>query len=136
MTRDHIAAALSIVLLAAFVIEAPALLHRPTRSECIIGYSVDWSVVKADHNEVRNAFTTTPGGHRLFHALSAMGISDAGDRLYLQFNRDCGNKQNYAEKLINRWKSDGLDIPKFTRIPDPIVPSPKTIDVAGRYWRD
>jgi len=107
----------------------------PTRSECIIGFNLDWSEVVADHHTVRNSFGDRPAGEQRIRALAAMTISVDGTRIYLQFKMECEKRLEMAAALIDFWRSEGLDIPVFMRIKDPIIPSPDTIDARGPYWR-
>jgi hypothetical protein len=107
--------------------------QKPTRTECIIGFNLDWSDVRANRSDVRNALDR-PFGQNRIEALAAMFISRDGLRLYLQFAHNCHEKQQMANALIAFWRSQGLDLPRFVRIEDPIVPSPSTIDVRGPAW--
>jgi hypothetical protein len=106
---------------------------RPTRSECIIGFRLDWSQVKSDHHEMRNSLGREV---RWITTRPAMTISLDGTRLYLQFRRYCERKDALAAEVIAFWRSKGLDLPRFERITEPIAPSPDTIDVRGSSWRD
>ena len=109
---------------------------RPARSECIVGFSLDWSKVKADRHEVRNSLYIGPEGRQRIVALAATAINRDGTRLYLQFRRDCEKKQEMAAEVMRFWRSKGLDLPTFERINEPIAPSPDTIEVWGPSWRD
>jgi hypothetical protein len=109
---------------------------RPTRSECIIGFRLDWSQVKADRHEVHNALSLGPEGMQKIEARPAIKQSLDGTRLYFQFERNCETKQDLAAGAIAFWRSKGLDLPRFERIEEPIVPSPETIEVWGPAWRD
>ncbi len=109
--------------------------ERPTRSECIIGFTMDWSKVKADRNDVRNSMFWPEGSQRI-EPLAGTAISLDGTRLYLQFAHDCDDKEEMAEALMAYWRAEGLDLPKFARIDEPIVPSTETIDQRGPSWSD
>jgi hypothetical protein len=68
--------------------------------------------------------------------LSGIAISRDGKQLYLQFREDCDRKAELAAALIAVWRSEGLDLPTFVRLPEPILPSTQTIDLEGPHWRD
>jgi hypothetical protein len=113
--------------------------ERPTRSECIIGFYLDWAQVKADRHDVRNAFVLTPEEmQRLYvsHVTFGLAIDAVGSHLYFQFHENCEKKADQADKIISVWRSRGLDLPRFDRMRDPIEPSPDTIDDRGPSWRD
>ena len=57
-------------------------------------------------------------------------------RLYFQYQRNCEMKAELASAIIAYWQAQGLSLPKFVRIPDPIKPSIQEIDVQGPYWSD
>jgi hypothetical protein len=65
-----------------------------------------------------------------------MRINRDGTHLYLQFRRDCERGAALAADVIAYWQSQGLELPHFERINEPIVPSPDTIEVWGPSWRD
>lgn len=108
---------------------------KPTRSECIIGLKLDWSEVESDPDDVRNSLVRWPLASRV-SAFAAMAISLEGDRMYFQFTRNCDEKQLMAAQLMSFWRDQGLELPNFDRIDDPIAPSTRTIDARGPYWRD
>jgi hypothetical protein len=120
----------SFILIAA----AAAAEQKPTRSECIIGFRLDWSQVK-DELASNNAMGS-PTGDKRIEALAGMMKSLDGERLYLQFRSDCDRKLEMALRVIDLWRSEGIDLPKFERILDPIMPSTRTIDLRGPAWRD
>jgi len=109
---------------------------RPTRSDCIVGFRLDWSQVKADRHEVRNSLHLGFEGAQRIGTSAAIAISLIGAHVYLQFPRDCDKKEELAAEVIAFWRSKGLDLPRFERIEEPIVPSTKTIEVWGPSWRD
>ena len=113
--------------------DAPA---KPTRSECIVGFNLDWSQVKSDRNDVLNSFVNWPLGSPRIGRLTAMSISLDGSQIYFQFNKNCYKSDEMAATLIGYWRSKGLDLPRFERIAGTIGPSTQTIDVRGPYWRD
>lgn len=109
---------------------------KPTRSECIIGFNLDWSNVTGDRHSIRNSFADRPVEENRIRALVAMMISLDGTRIYFQFKSDCAHKADMAFDLIEFWRSKNSDIPKFSRIKNPIIPSLDTIEFSGPYWRD
>jgi hypothetical protein len=110
--------------------------EKPTRSECIIGFNMDWSKVKSDRYLVRNSFVHMPPGNRRIARLTSRAMSDDRTRLYFQFAYDCEKQAEMAATLIEYWRSEGLDLPRFERIEGTITPSVQTIDVQGPFWRD
>lgn len=104
--------------------------EKPTRTECIVGYRLDWSGVKADPNDVLNKLWVPPRTN------AALVISIDGSRLYLQFRERCYERSERAAALINHWKQSGTTLPEFIRIQADIAPSVETIDVRGPSWRD
>ena len=109
---------------------------RPMRSDCIIGYSLDWTHVGADHYEVRESMFDLLPMHGNTSSLAAMLLKPDGSEIYFQYLQHCEDKQKMASDLIKFWRSTDLDIPRFERLPEPIIPSPDTIDRSGPYWRD
>jgi hypothetical protein len=109
---------------------------RPTRSECIVGFRLDWSSVKADRHDVRNSLRMEPQLLQRIEAFAASTINPDGTRMYLQFKRDCDKKQDLAAQVIAFWQSKSMDLPRFERIDEPIVPSLDTIEATGPSWRD
>jgi hypothetical protein len=112
----------------------PSVIHivkKPSRSECIIGFYLKWDKV-ADPSYVRNSMVLPSGSQRI-EALKALMLSLDGSRLYLQFAPDCHKKQQMAASLVSFWRSQGLDIPEFEGINEPIIPSTETIDVQGPF---
>jgi hypothetical protein len=69
-------------------------------------------------------------------AFAASTINPDGTRMYLQFKRDCDKKQDLAAQVIAFWQSKSMDLPRFERIDEPIVPSLDTIEATGPSWRD
>src|SRR5579862_812253 len=128
MMRKSAAVASAMIFLAVTEVAA-----KPTRSECIVGYSLDWSKVKNQH-DARNSLAIEPTGDNRISALAGMILSDGGDRIYFQFRKDCEKKQALAESLISFWRKSGVDLPTFKRIDDPISPSVNTIDLRGPDW--
>ena len=114
--------------------------ERPTRSDCIIGFVVDWKRVTADRYEIREGiFDAMYDWRRTYGStddLAGMILKPDGSRLYLQYRRRCEDKQEMATDLIGFWWSKGLDLPEFERLPGPITPSTDTIDLRGPEWRD
>jgi hypothetical protein len=108
---------------------------KPTRSECIIGFNLNWSSVK-NPDDVRNSMGHWSLEVHKVEPLGAMVFSFDGSRLYFQYQSDCDNKTHMAAAVIAYWHAQGLDLPGFERIADPIQPSPREIDVQGPYWSD
>jgi hypothetical protein len=121
----------------AFVFLLPAMAGpKPTRSECIIGYKMDFSDVKADPADIRNSLDFRHDNAAWWEILAGYGFNMDGTRLYLQFARDCDKKAEMTEELIEFWRSKELELPKFERLKEPIIPSPWTIDIQGEAWID
>ncbi len=115
----------------------PALAdQKPTRSECIIGYDLDWTGVKADPYDALETMSRLRIEHQKSKRLAGMSVRSGGAKIYLQFKSRCESKEQMATELIRFWRSQDLDLPDFERLPDPIKPSPDTIDRRGPYWRD
>ena len=91
---------------------------------------MDWSAVKTAQVHVVNSMEH-PGGAQRIKPLIARMLSEDLSRMYLQFKSNCVHKQDMAEDVFRYWRSKGLDLPKMTRIQDPIIPAPDTIDVHG-----
>ena len=117
------------------VLAATDTAGKPTRSECTIGFRLDWKEVTTQKNLVRNAMDW-PSGAEKIKPLMAMGYTLDRSALYLLFKNDCGKKREMATVLIDYWRTKGLDLPTFERIPEPIIHSPSTIDVRGPHWSD
>jgi len=109
---------------------------RPTRSECIVGFRLDWSQVKGDRHEIRNSLFLGSDGARTVQSPPAMAKNPDASRLYMQFRGECGKKDEFAAEVIAYWRSKGLELPRLERIAEPIVPSMDTIEVWGPFWRD
>ena len=110
--------------------------QKPTRSECIIGYALDWTGVDPDPYDALETMSRVRIEHRKNPLLAGMSVRSGGSKLYLQYKSRCENKEQMATELIRFWRSQDLDLPEFEQLPDPIRPSPDTIDRQGPYWRD
>lgn len=132
MTRPDLA---FFACIAWLVVVTDASAGKPTRSECTIGFRLDWSGVATQHNLVSNEMDG-PSGVEKINPLTAMGFTLDHSALFLLFKNDCDRKQEMAANLIDYWRSKGLDLPTFDRISDPITHSPWTIDIRGPYWSD
>jgi hypothetical protein len=108
---------------------------KPTRSECIAAFQLDWSSVQSNQADVLNALEWPRGTARI-KPLTAMAVSPDRRHLYLQFLENCERKWEMADALFLHWHSLRLDLPKFERVKTPVVPSPWTIDVKGSHWSD
>ncbi len=108
---------------------------KPTRSECTIGFRLNWTQVTTQTNLLINEMDWPSGAERI-EPLKATGFTEDISHLYLLFKSHCGKKREMAADLIDYWRTKGLDLPTFERIPDPIIHSPSTIDVRGPHWSD
>lgn len=108
---------------------------KPSRSECIIGFRLDWSEVSADRRDVTNSMAVVNRTERV-DSLAGLQFGRDQSELYLIFKNDCERKEKLALEQIAYWRKADLELPRFDRIEDPIVPSTKTIDIGGPYWRD
>jgi Rap1a immunity proteins len=117
-----------------FWIVAVPVAVKPTRTECIIGYDLDWSAVK-DQTSVRNS-TGDLTAASFNKNLAGLMFSHDGSQLFLQYKDQCDNKRQMTDELIHCWQSHGLDLPKMTLITAPIKISPSTIDIEGPEWSD
>jgi hypothetical protein len=102
------------VMLLALTIASVSYDARPSRKDCIVGFTLDWSSVKSNRLVVRNSLFDN---HLV--GLAALSIPDDASLLYLQFRHDCARKAQMAERLIEA------------------KPSPQTIDQRNpTFWRD
>ncbi|MBP6817715.1 MAG: hypothetical protein KBC46_00275 [Ferrovibrio sp.] len=110
--------------------------EKPSRTECIAGYKLDWSTVTKDRQyEIGNSLVPLRRDGPLKN-LVAMIFSNGRERLYFQYASDCSQKWQISEELLLYWQNREHDFPPFERIAEPILPSPTTIDVKGLSWRD
>jgi Rap1a immunity proteins len=112
-----------------------AVLSKPTRSECIIGYNLDWSNVR-DRHSVQDAMLIPLNSSRTAQFVAAQSFSFDNSMLFLQYKDHCDQRREMAAQLIQYWKATGIDLPRLSIIAGPIEPSPSTIDVQGSAWRD
>lgn len=110
--------------------------QKPSRSDCITGFSVDWSRLQEDRHDVKNRMRIRPYELGELGPLAAIVWAHTGGEVYLQYSEDCSRKADFAQRLMSLWKDRGMNLPIFSRIDDPIVPSTSTIDVRGDAWRD
>lgn len=109
----------------------------PTRSECIIAYNLIWSVEMDERHDAIEAMFPPQRGFDSIVPLAGVSAPTDRKRLYLQFGKDCAQKENFAEIMIEYWRSKHIKgLPEFYRIPDPIYPSMATIDLRGDSWSD
>jgi hypothetical protein len=106
---------------------------RPTRSECIVGFDLDWSRVSDIHSAKISLFAIPPDS---FPDLAGFGFDKTGTRFYLQFKRNCSDKTRMSNDIIGYWQKKSVSVPVLKRINDIIVPSLETIDLSGPYWAD
>lgn len=141
-SRSGRAGAVGLAFFACLALAACDVEQKPTRSECITGFRMDWSGVRTPREDVIHAmFDARPVGA----AKKPMGLDPLVSmtvpwrnrhELYLQFSRECKKKWEMFDRLIAIWRAAGLDLPKFERMPEPIVPSPDAIDLRSPSWRD
>ncbi len=112
-----------------------AELERPTRSQCIVGFKLDWAGVSDPRNS-RHSMMQWPERKARTIPIAVMTFGPDGNSLYMQFWKSCRHKRVHADKLVDFWRSLHIDLPKFTVLSDPIEPSPDTIDAKGKYWKD
>jgi hypothetical protein len=120
---------LVVVMSILLVMTSTVAAAKPTRTECIIGYDVDWTGI-ADQRAVRAAILEF-----VKHKAAATFSSDVS-KFYAQYREQCDEKQQISEDMFHALQSKGLVLPKFNRIPDPIEISPSTIDLKGLSWSD
>jgi hypothetical protein len=113
-----------------------AAAQKPTRSECIVGFDLDWSRVVTNRHDILNSLFDKPTIDPKTKVSVAVAVSTNGTRLYLQFRDQCSRKVEMAANLVAFWRSEGLELPVFDPIKGPIIPSPTTIDVQGPHWSD
>lgn len=109
-------------------------LKKPSRSDCIIGFELDWSHVR-NTNQTRNSMTL-PIGKRRVKEIAARSLELDGSRIYFQSSKLCADKQRQAESVIRYWHDEGLDLPKFSKIQREISLNEPPIQVSGRSWSD
>jgi hypothetical protein len=108
---------------------------KPTRSECIAGFDLDWSHVKSSRWDIANHWDR-PLGADTIQPLTIISLEEDRSRLYLVFWKDCDKKREMAASLIDYWTRLSIEMPTFAWIAPPIAPSLKTVEFEGRYWRD
>jgi len=108
---------------------------KPSRSECIVGYRLDWSNLHKNRGDVANSIAAA-NRPLADETLAGLMFQKHHSELYLIFRTGCENKVAKAAKLFDGWREKGIDLPDFARIPDPIIPSTRTLDIQGPYWRD
>jgi len=109
---------------------------RPTRSECIIGYQLDWSAVKEDPYSVRRQMFNWPPPNEWPFAVAAMTMPSGNQYLYMQMKSNCENKSEEAKRLMLYWRENNIPLPEFFEIKEKIEPSIETIYGEGTYWSD
>ena len=108
---------------------------KPTRSDCIAGFELDWSNVKSSRWDIANQWGRPLGAHTI-EPLTIVALHSDRSRLYLVFVEDCDKKREMAQSVIDYWASVSSEMPRFIWIEGPIIPSSKTVEFEGRYWRD
>jgi hypothetical protein len=120
-------------------------LNKPRARDCIAGFHVDWSGIE-NRDYVRDRLYDGYV-HRFlkqqvtFAALHDFAFQDDDRRFYMLFNKNCTTqaKAAIASLYFEFWRSEGLRLPRFEPIPEPILPSPFSTISAGvgrRHWRD
>lgn len=109
--------------------------YKPTRSECIVGYELDWGNVKKDRRDVVNSIAALQHTMRV-DSLAGLRFTPSQVALYMIFWSDCGKKWEMSSSQLDVWRENGIELPEFKRIEGLILPSLDTIDVQGPYWRD
>lgn len=104
-------------------------------SDCIIGYKIDWTGVK-DHDEGYKVISSIhnkaydlelkTGTHGYLRSIQEVKVQN-NSKLYIRFRKSCKNKEPYTKYLFDYWRTLSKNIPEFTRLPDPIIPSKYTI---------
>jgi hypothetical protein len=107
----------------------------PSRSECITVYTIDWTDIVENYSDVLNRIPRL--NRATWHPnLAAIVIGDSRKKLYLQFTENCDQRWRMAEQIISQWRELDRSLPAFVPDYTPVVPSPFTIDVQGKSWRD
>jgi hypothetical protein len=126
---------LFVTLITSVSIVASCALAKPTRSECIAGFHIDWSDVRSDHVAATNQLDI-PERPQLIPNLAGIAFSSDLSKMYVQFMRNCEQKYSLSDQLIRVWRNQKKILPHFERMREPVVPSPQTIDLQGSYWKD
>ena len=100
-----------------------------------VAYRMDWSDVAQDRRDVVNAIAQVNREKRL-RDFAGLAIGKFQRKIYFQLRSRCADKAELAQEQIDIWRAEGLDLPRFERIPDPIYPSTDTIEMRGPYWSD
>lgn len=123
----------------AFLNEEEIETNKYTRSECIVSVEINtgpktqnWS----DSNKlmrkiVEISFISPPNGIGYVSAATY----EENMTVYLQFIDKCENRLELAETVIEHLKNDDSLNFEYAIRPDIIEPSPKTIDIDGK-WKD
>ncbi len=107
---------------------------RPSRSDCIVGYWIDWTGVRADRADVINSLNISADLQR---AVSLAGVAAPDtEHLYMQFSGRCSDRFELAAQVVRTWKQSVDPMPRFMRMDGVISPSPQTIDIRGPHWSD
>ena len=97
------------------------------------GFNLDWSEVKGNKYDIMNEWGRAS---RYLDELTSWWLSEDRTKLYLVFWKDCDKKRELATTLADYLVTLSSEAPKFVWIATPLVPSPKTIEFEGPYWRD
>lgn len=111
---------------------------KPSRSECIAGYRIEWPDLARDRHGIVNSIADDGFRRSVPDSglIAAIAFNENHTALYFQLVRECQRKWEVSQAFLDAWKGAKEDVPLFSGISGVIVPSPSTIDVQGEYWRD
>lgn len=122
------------LLTVAALLPACAAGAKPTRSECIVGYQLDWRSVHAERADVLNQMEIP---HDLSRRVALAGASfGTGDVVFFQFSQGCDTKTEKAAEILAYWKDKLRKLPDFVPITGAVRPGLQTIELVGPHWRD
>jgi len=109
-----------------------------SRSDCITKFSVRWErpdQLDQNHAEIRTWMAS--------ENFLSMGIPVAGvaygsredSTYFVQYHDECERRLQLTAQLVDGWNTK-VPIDYYNVSSDRVLPSPDTIDVGGRSWRD
>lgn len=105
----------------------------PSRDECVVGYSMDWSRSSRNPSDVLNDLAVPSALANAVHLAGLATPSSAA--VYFQFTTSCQDRVALADRIIAEWRRvEGS--PSFTVITERITIGPGTIDIRGPHWRN
>lgn len=123
--------------------------QKPPRSECIVGFRLDWSGVDANRGDVLESIRDSVFAsiresflerRQPSIPLATVATPDVAtpkfDHLYLLFYDNCKNRHELAQQVLNSWQGLNVPLPRFVPIDGVICPSPRTIARRGPHWSD